>query len=349
MAPGLSPGDHPGSLGFALPQSASNDRENPHAMCKEAADVLAAYKASWEKEPKGDMDKIADLEKRLRRYALSQNDTLQTTGSTEYRSHPGPCETYLKERTGNHVQQEVGTRSGVQTMPGQLHNTTENMPPKSGSSLSGQHGQSESASKPSSIDPLTGQYYDGIYFKSVASSSGYRSTPSGWSTAPSSLSRQSSITILRESPPTVARESSPTIPREPSATVPGDPKWVLPVPVTEMANFTKDAGHTPMARTNLGLDGTGSAVGSNLPTPKLQQEVEVVPLEPPPSTGPPTERSDSYFPSQPEDDPVLQGPLTLKSEDTGNDEFMSRLKSQLLKASENSTPPAAASAPGNSD
>ncbi|KAL8782899.1 MAG: hypothetical protein Q9213_005011 [Squamulea squamosa] len=346
MAPGLSPGDHGEFSDLTLAQSASNDTHDPHAMCRA---VLEANKAFWEKKQKGYLEKIADLQERLREHALHQDENLQKTSSTKYRSHPGPYDTSPKERTGNHVHLEVGTRAAVHTMPSRLHNTAENIPPKLGSSLSGRHGESESPSQSSSIDPMTGQYYDGIYFKSPANSSGFRSTPSGWSTAPSSISRPSPITIHRESPPTVTRESSPMIPREPPATISGDPPWVLPLPAAEKGNFTKDAGHTPMARTNFGLDGTGSAVGSNLPTPKPQQEVEVVPLEPPTSTGPPTERSDSYFPSLPDDDLALQGPLTLKNEDTGNDEFMSRLDSQLLKEYETPTPPAAVSAPGNSD
>ncbi|KAL8912139.1 MAG: hypothetical protein Q9172_007551 [Xanthocarpia lactea] len=296
---------------------------------KESAEVLKSHhhhflvhKALWENDRKNMLDKSAALEKRLGQDAspngskAASPDTHKMASANHGSYYPT---SYLRERTGNQARPGAAgrpnslsdNRNSAQAVAGQLPSTAENVPPKSGRTT---------------IDPLTQQHYDGIHFKSTASSSGSHSAQSGSSTAPSSLSR--------ESPATIARE----------------PPWTLQLPPASKANLTKHAGHTPMARTDLGLDGAGSAIGSDLSTPTAQVEQDAAPLEPPATSRPPSEHSDSYFPSGPaDDDPELQQPLILKNEDSGDDEFMSQLQSKLHEASETSTPPAAVSAPGNSD
>ena len=115
--------------------------------------------------------------------------------------------------------------------------------------------------------------------------------------------------------------------------------------------YTKDAGHTPLARrTNIGIDGAASAGSSEATTPK-QPELERPFLEPhATATRRPGERSESYFPAS-EDDPNdadrhLSAPLGLTN-NTGEDKrFLHELNSKLLQAarSETSEPLAVAGA-----
>ncbi|KAL8761524.1 MAG: hypothetical protein Q9184_002373 [Pyrenodesmia sp. 2 TL-2023] len=126
-------------------------------------------------------------------------------------------------------------------------------------------------------------------------------------------------------------------------------------------NLTLHAGHTPLARPVPGLDGTTSAIDSDLPTPTLESERP--PIEPRTSfTKVPSERADSYFPlpadeldsgrasreldtpADAQQDPELQGPLGLTNERSSDNRFLSQLDSKLTQAASSSNPPAAAGA-----
>ena len=92
--------------------------------------------------------------------------------------------------------------------------------------------------------------------------------------------------------------------------------------------YTKDAGHTPLAR----MTDIDSHSVSNVPTP-TQVERERPPLEPCPSVNrPPNERADSYFPAIPEpinEDPELQGPLGLRNDEAADADFLEELDCKL--------------------
>ena len=133
---------------------------------------------------------------------------------------------------------------------------------------------------------------------------------------------------------------------------------------TPLDPYTRDAGHTPLARrTYFDVDGTSNEGDGATPT---QPEVERPPLEPHVSFARrPSERSDSYFPvaeedSQAEDgnsrdggdkccdekenssegkdesrdeDPELKGPLGLDNSQAEDKKFLNELDSKLLQAS----------------
>lgn len=122
--------------------------------------------------------------------------------------------------------------------------------------------------------------------------------------------------------------------------------------------YTKDAGHTPLARpAYCNTDGASSDGDGTTPT---QQEMERPPLEPHVSRAKlPSERSDSYFPvadeeSQDEnhdprdredksrdEDPELKGPLGLDNgQNEGEDDkhFLNELNSKLLQAARSDAP-----------
>ncbi|KAL8946514.1 MAG: hypothetical protein Q9222_007100 [Ikaeria aurantiellina] len=103
-------------------------------------------------------------------------------------------------------------------------------------------------------------------------------------------------------------------------------------------NLTKHAGHTPLARTGFGLDGTASALESDLPTPcwtsqekPLEAEVSIV--------KPPSERSESYFPPSYDEDPELQEPLGLRNTAEGDSEFLNEVNSKLFQVEESERSP----------
>jgi hypothetical protein len=102
--------------------------------------------------------------------------------------------------------------------------------------------------------------------------------------------------------------------------------------------YTKDAGHTPLARRSSVVSGAGS---SDPPTP-TQPEIERPPLEPRSSvTKIPTERSNSYFPDVPDIDENLElkEPLTLHNDVAEDNSFLHELNSKLEVAKlENSEP-----------
>ena len=96
--------------------------------------------------------------------------------------------------------------------------------------------------------------------------------------------------------------------------------------------YTKDAGHTPLARDTIhSLDGTSSPGTSPL-TP-TRAEKEIPPLEPHPSVArQPHERSDSYFPTIEEsidEDRELTGPLGLQNDEAEDKNFLNEVTSKL--------------------
>jgi len=114
--------------------------------------------------------------------------------------------------------------------------------------------------------------------------------------------------------------------------------------------YTKDAGHTPLARrTYFNTDGASSTRLSGSMTP-VQSETERPPLEPQPTrVRLPSERSDSYFPAAeiaPSDaDPELNGPLGLTNDKSEDNQFLNELDSKLQAAASKSLqPPAVANA-----
>ena len=125
--------------------------------------------------------------------------------------------------------------------------------------------------------------------------------------------------------------------------------------------YTKDAGHTPLARrTYFNVDGASSEGDGATP---IQPEMERPPLEPHISFAKlPSERSGSYFPvaedQSPEvkeksldekdgedesrdEDPELKGPLGLNNKKDEDNQFLNELDSKLLQAarSEAFSPP----------
>ena len=162
-------------------------------------------------------------------------------------------------------------------------------------------------------------------------------------------------------PPSIVKEvmtpptASPKSPSSPSPTLQG----TMPLPSARLRAlnedpYTKDAGHTPLARHGYLNDGT-----SDISTPIQgdgRSEKERPPLEPrTTSTKQPSERSDSYFPVPPDDpqgdDPALSKPLSLSNNEPEDNKFLSELNNKLLQAtsSEVSPTPAAAHALGNKD
>lgn len=102
--------------------------------------------------------------------------------------------------------------------------------------------------------------------------------------------------------------------------------------------YTKDAGHTPLARrSEYNLDGSSGALSGGLATP-TQPERERPPLEPRASAiHMPLERDNSYFPSVEGDndgDIELREPLGLKDNAVADEEFLDIVDSKLLQATQ---------------
>lgn len=102
--------------------------------------------------------------------------------------------------------------------------------------------------------------------------------------------------------------------------------------------YTKDAGHTPLARRSSVVSGAAS---SDPPTP-TQPETERPPLEPRSSvTKMPSERSNSYFPDvlDIDEDPELKKPLNLHNHEADDNSFLQELNSKLEVAKSESLEP----------
>ncbi|KAI4088108.1 MAG: hypothetical protein LQ344_006288 [Seirophora lacunosa] len=322
----------------------------------------------WNIERAGLLEKIAALETSLRlhdgspssRRPMSTNIPVPASGSPKSRSSSGPQGArYISQSTGNEFWRGTVAKGAAQPIRAfpesatytqsntdRLSTVTENTPPaKPGISLS----ESLRESTRGVSDPTIEKHYDGITFKTTSSSSAKpkENTPINSSTFAGSLSS------TRESPGNL---QMPTVHEEPFP--------VAKPSHDRVDNLIKDAGHTPLARYVPGLDGTTSALDSDLPTPASEQERP--PLEPRASMAKvPSERADSYFPP-PEDnsdhgkgvqefdamsfrehDPELQGLLGLKNERSPDNRFLNELDSKLAQVAESPTPPTAAQAPAN--
>ncbi len=169
------------------------------------------------------------------------------------------------------------------------------------------------------------QNLDGINFKPT-------------SLAPAIKSTQSTSSSSPQHSPSPSRASPNTIP--------------LPYSFRP-DSYTKDAGHTPLARFSANNhSGQSSAKSSDIPTPTQEEEQERPPLEPHVTevkVRPPSERHDSYFPPPPtlppaqqqvveqnldNEDPELQGPLSLTDDAEGNSRFLGELDAKLLHAAD---------------
>ncbi|MCJ1395734.1 hypothetical protein MMC18_008620 [Xylographa bjoerkii] len=105
--------------------------------------------------------------------------------------------------------------------------------------------------------------------------------------------------------------------------------------------YTKDAGHTPLARgASVYSNGTSDQVTPRLP------DAEEGRFEPRPSVAvsrPPNERSDSYFPPPSEtiheadEDPALKGPLGLQNDKSEDKSFLGELDHKLLQVARSKT------------
>jgi hypothetical protein len=144
-------------------------------------------------------------------------------------------------------------------------------------------------------------------------------------------------------PMSVVKTSTPQTPSPfhstPSTNGPSGRDLAVPAPPSPDP-YTKDAGHTPLARRSFsGLDGVLSPVSasSGRDTPRVERP----PLEPHPSVAPsrpPNERAESYFPAITEmaldPDPSLTGPLGLINESEEDSQFLSELDQKLQEAAQ---------------
>ncbi|KAI4142874.1 MAG: hypothetical protein L6R39_004789 [Caloplaca ligustica] len=299
-------------------------------------------RAMWNMERAGLVQKIATLEASLRQHQASTRGSLSastkipmtSSGSPRLGSFPGAYgPRHATQSSGNEFWRGAGGRSDARptrtfsesatfthTNLDRLPGIAENLPPaKSGGSLS----ESLKLATRGIGGPDSQKRYDGIIFKSTLTGS---AEPTGTKSGATG-----SLSSSRESP---RHLQLPTVHEVDTS--------------TNEDNLTKDAGHTPLARTVPGLDGTTSAADSDLPTPTTEREQP--PFEPRASVAKvPSERSDSYFPPPPDDgdhDPELQGQLGLKNDGSDN-QFLSELDSKLAQAAGTPAPPSAAQAPAN--
>ncbi|KAL8920401.1 MAG: hypothetical protein Q9208_006282 [Pyrenodesmia sp. 3 TL-2023] len=311
----------------------------------------------WNIERTELVEKIANLEELLSQYqgspsaqqSASARITASSSGSPTLGSYPRRS----IEHSINEFRRGVGGQSEnkptrifsdsttyMHTNPKRHPNVAANLPASRPTrSLSKGLKESVSAQRSTAVDPDSQKHYDGITFKSTIARSTEPTPPKG--------SSAGSLSLSRESP---GHLQLPTVHEVP----------VVASPMGE-ENLTLHAGHTPLARPVPGLDGTTSAIESDLPTPTLESERP--PLEPRSSfTKVPSERADSYFPlpadeldprsagaevdtpADAQQDPELQGPLGLTNERSSDNRFLSELDSKLTQAASSSNPPAAAGA-----
>lgn len=311
----------------------------------------------WNIERTELVEKIASLEELLCQYqgspsvqkSASARMTASSSGSPTLGSYPR----HSIEHSINEFRRGVGGQS--ENKPTRIfsdsttymHTNTKRHPnvaanlPASKPTRSWSEGLKESVStqRSTTVKPDSQKHYDGITFKSTIAESTVPTPPKG--------SSAGSLPLVRESP---GHLQLPTVHEVP----------VVASPIGE-ENLILHAGHTPLALTVPGLDGTTSAIDSDLPTPSLESERP--PLEPPTSfTKVPSERAESYFPlpadelesgrasrevdtpAHAQQDPELQGPLGLTNERSSDNLFLSQLDSKLTQAASSSNPPMAARA-----
>ncbi|KAL9028979.1 MAG: hypothetical protein Q9196_002722 [Gyalolechia fulgens] len=303
------------------PQIASKAYTDQYQMALlDQRKAFDSERAMWDIERADLMETIAALEISLRQYQPSR---FNPSSLGDFPGASGGRHATLY--TGNEIWRGNGGKTAVQpartfsesgTSRG-FPSRTENLPP--GRSVSESISHSVPFHRPSCPDPDARKHFDGITFKSPPKITlhGLGSGAAASSAQPFSSSHSSS----RESPRGL---KLPSVEEEPD-------------------NLTRHAGHTPLARTVPGLDGTTSAIDSDLPTP-LHTEPEKPPVEPRASVAKvPSERSDSYFPELADEydqDPELRGQLSLKNDASDDNRFLSELDSKLAQAAKSSAPSA---------
>ncbi|KAL8899944.1 MAG: hypothetical protein Q9207_005934 [Kuettlingeria erythrocarpa] len=328
-----------------------------HKAMNHQRHAFDSERVMWNIERTELVEKIADLEKLLCQYqplpdvqqSASAGVTASSSGSPTLGSYPRRS----REHSINEFRRGVGVKSEnkptrvfsdsttyAHNHPKRHPNIAANLPSfELANSWSEGLKVSVSPRRSTTVDPNSQKLYDGIAFKSTTAGS-KESTP------PKNLSA-GSVPSSRES---LGRLQLPTVHEVPK----------VASPIAE-ENLTLHAGHTPLARIVPGLDGTTSALDSDLPTPALEPERPL--YEPRTSfTKVPSERADSYFPlpaegpdsgsagqdantpAHTQQDPELQGPLGLTNERSSDNQFLSQLDSKLTQAAKLSTPPTAAQA-----
>lgn len=299
--------------------------------------VFDEERALWHTERSEMQERIARLEASLRRYqAISSSQVsspIEANGSGKSSSwNSGHYDGLAKKFTGDEFWRGSGGKNDAQPtrtftnavdqslkaedrLPVIVENFVASRPKAASFSISAI--DSRTLSKASTRGIGTDKNLDGITFR--------KSIPAP--TITESLMRsQVSLPPQSSSP---ARVSSGSVPMLSSHLI-GHPD-----------PYTKDAGHTPLARrSEFNLDGGSSALSSGLATP-TQSEIERPPLEPRVSAiSMPSERADSYFPHIEGDndgDTKLQEPLGLKDNDVANDKFLDMVDSKLLQVVQSKT------------
>ena len=316
-----------------------------NAFMEHQRQIFDEERALWNTERMGLYERIAQLEASLRRYqsipssqvsspikdgtgASQNNRSLWDLPSKDGSSHIGST------ATGHEIWR--GPKPDVQPTRTFSDPTAHLLKPGDRSHLPsiaedatcGRKDTQQNLRQPNMSSPKTDKNFDGINFKAATVPAKKVMTPLSLSPLTSSPSRLSPGAI--ELP--FSRLEAPLDP------------------------YTKDAGHTPLARrTHFDADGASSA--DNGATPTLP-EIDRPPLEPYASfVKMPSERSESYFPvvedqsvlgkENPQDqkdefqdgkdesrdeDPELKGPLGLDNTKDGDERFLQELNSKLLQA-----------------
>ena len=304
-----------------------------HALMDHQRAVFDEERALWHTERMELYRKISHLENSLRRYqAISSSQVTSptesnglekgsfgdTNGNGRSRSSDMRDE-FWKDFGGKSDARPVRTFSNSSTQSStvgdRLPSIAEDIEMTKVESLSSLYSKTNGISRKSSImELMSDKGLDGIIFK------------------PYSQASSSSISLMTPQSPSPFRSPSP------ARSSPG--KLTLPSQQARYDPYTKDAGHTPVARrSNFNLN--GSAVTSDLTTP-TQPERERPPLEPHASAVKvPSERSDSYFPLLADEaadgDHELTGPLGLSYSEQEDTSFLNELDNKLLQAAQSIT------------
>lgn len=332
--------------------------EQFHALLEHQRRVHTEERALWHTERSELYDKISGLEATLSRYQAISTSMVSSPVDISQTDQAGTGNFWCKARTTRSQQastdtDESGGGSGDEVWRGPkperkpsrtFSDSSQATGGKAGSSLPSiaEDTKSSPKQKPSiSVNPSSlDANLDGIRFR----------TPS---LAVPGISSTNDKVMTPQSPSPISPGQSPShlTPQNP------DPGELL-LPKTYHDPYTKDAGHTPLARS--GPQGL-SVPSSTSSTPKHYPETERPPLAPHTTQTavpkPPSERRDSYFPStssnlensdpdpatlstkpetetsEPDPDPALLEPLTLsEQENAGDTRFLNELDSRLLQA-----------------
>ena len=318
-----------------------------HALIEHQREVHSEERALWHIERAELHEKIAQLEASLRRYLsfspahlaspIGQEGSGGDGSIWDFLSADGPRHSSTTE-TGDEVWRPRANVKPTRTFP-----DTPNQAAKSENQLPSITEDAGISSRKRSQETFIEN--KSATHKASISGSQIDSNLDGINFKPGGLTPATVKNIMTPQSP------SPQSP-SPSKATPG----TIDLPSTGLLasenQYTKDAGHTPLARrTNLSTDGAASAHSSQASTP-TQPEMERPPLEPrTTSVKVPSERSESYFPvveaNSGDDDPALTGPLGLTN-DQGEDKlFLKELDSKLSRAarSESLEPPTVADPP----